>query len=767
MGQNGTIVAKESRQLPNVPGTAARERRGAGRRFGVLGLASVMAAGILLTARAAPRMPGAQTPQVPTPNANANGTDALEKADALVTRADGANARESRPILRDLARALADLGAAPSPEGATPTSPTALPSELRGALQEAAGRLQALLADPAFAEADADALATGRRDRRVDTAHLRTLLGQARTARAGSVALGLTYEGSYSRSRPVEPVSGGHASAMGPAPAPPPATAAMASPVRFVERVQLPTRTWAGGPMKDHILESAGNGVALIDYDGDGWLDIYLVTAAQLTPDRERVPHRNALYRNRGNWVFEDVSARAGVDMAAWGNGVCAGDADGDGRIDLYVTNWGPDFLFRNKGDGSFEEVAAAAGVAADGWSTGCTFLDADADGDLDLYVARYVETTWDDLLRAQRTRIWRNGPKVMVGPAGLPGQSDIFFENVGGGRFREATAERGLADHAKAYGFGVVATDIDDDGHVDLFVANDSNPNFLYRNTGDGHFESVGLIAGVAVNSEARAQAGMGVDAGDADGDGRMDLVLTAFAHDRNSIYRNLGDGLFEDASIASGLAAVSFERMGWGIAFTDVDLDGREDLFIANGHIFADVGDHPQLGESFAQKNQLLLNTGGTFIDVSATAGAGLQVEKVSRGLALGDLDNDGDPDAVISNMDEPPTLLENRQQTGHHWVGLQLSAPSGNRFAIGARVTVTSAAGKQVREIRSGSSYLSQNDLRVFVGLGRHGGPVAVEVRMPGGPRYHWQGLQPDRLHALELTPAALATPSRDPQ
>ncbi len=698
------------------------------------------------------------TRQAPGPGDRLSIVGVLRDADARLARAEAAETptTEARTALADLARRLEELASDPpvaAPAGA------ALAADLRGALRDAARRIDNLLADRALADADRLALTSARIDRKVDGATIRALLGRVRAALGGDVALGLSFEGSYSQSRPSEPVGGGHASAMGPAPAAPVAAPrAIASPVTFDERVTLPARTWAGGPTKDHILESAGNGVALVDYDGDGWLDVYLVTAAQLTASRERIAHRNALYRNRGNWTFEDVSAQAGVDGASWGNGVCAGDVDGDGRIDLYVTNWGPNFLYRNRGDGTFEEIAGRAGVAAGGWSTGCAFVDVDADGDLDLYVARYVSTTWDDLLRAQRTRRWRNGPMVMVGPAGLPGESDLFFENVGGGRFVEATEAHGLADPARAYGFGVVTTDVDDDGHVDLFVANDSNPNFLYRNRGDGRFESVGLLAGVAVNAEARAQAGMGVDAGDADGDGRMDLTLTAFAHDRNTIYRNLGGGLFEDASLAAGLGTATFERMGWGVAFADLDLDGRPDLVVANGHIFADVGDHPQLGETFAQRNQVLLNRGGTFVDVSASAGPGLQVQKVSRGLAVGDLDNDGDPDVVVVNMDDTPTVLENRQRTGHHWIGVALAQSSGNRFGIGARVTVTTRSGVQVREVRSGGSYLSQGDLRSLFGLGVHDGPVTVEIRLPGGERHRWRDLAPDRYHTLTPGPSS---------
>jgi hypothetical protein len=360
--------------------------------------------------------------------------------------------------------------------------------------------------------------------------------------------------------------------------------------------------------------------------------------------------------------------------------------------------------------------------------------------------------------VHAQRTLTWRNGPHIMVGPAGLPGKADLFFENLGNGRFKEATDAHGLTDAAKAYGFGVVATDYDDDGWVDLFVANDSNPNFLYHNLGNGRFESVGLTAGVAVNSDARAQAGMGVDAGDYDGDLRMDLVLTTFAHDRKTLYHNIDGHHFEDASTSTGVAASTFVPMGWGAAFLDADLDGKLDLFFANGHIFSDIDKFPQLGETFRQKNQLLLNTGDRFRDVSERAGAGLQIARVGRGLAVGDLDNDGDLDLVINNMDDTPTVLENKQATGHHWVAVSAVSPKGNRFAIGARVTVSAGGRKQVREIRSGGSFLSQNDLRAYFGLGDYAGPMDVEIRMPGGRRWEWKQLSSDRLLVLTLSDSA---------
>jgi hypothetical protein len=395
----------------------------------------------------------------------------------------------------------------------------------------------------------------------------------------GGTNVELVFEGSFARGKPggpEEPAYGGHATAMGPPPVEEPAATApdrdhavRLDPVRG----QLTEETFGGGPSKWHLVESGGNGVALLDYDGDGRLDVYAVSAFDLDErnGRARVPQRNALYRNLGGMRFQNVAAEAGVDAAAWGYGVCAGDYDDDGRLDLYVTNYGPNLSER--GDGTFEDVARPASPRA---GHRCAFLDADGDGDLDLYVARYVTAPWEEVAAPGRFLMWRGLAKVMLGPAGLPGASDLFFENQGDGAFKEATEKFGLVDTTEAYGFGVVATDYDGDGWTDIFVANDSNPNFLYHNRRGHGFESVGLMAGVALNGEGRAQAGMGADAGDFDGDGRIDFAVTTFAFDHNSLYRNLGDGSFEDVSQQVGLATATSKEMTWGLAFLDADLDG-----------------------------------------------------------------------------------------------------------------------------------------------------------------------------------------------
>jgi hypothetical protein len=713
--------------LHGVPGAAGRRRS----RIALL---------LLSVGLAAAAHPGTSGP----PSADQERATSLQK-EAVQRLREGARAATSGDAAA-FSRAL--LEAARQIEALTEAA-TWLPESERKALRSAAAGLRTRAgAGPEGYSPDADLGVLDRVGYRL----------------RGGTAVDLVFEGSFARSRPgaiEEPAYGGHATAMGPPPVEAPASAepAAAHAVRFdVVPSQLTEKTYGGGPSKWHLVESGGNGLALIDYDGDGRLDIYAVSGFELDErnGRARVPRRNALYRNLGGMRFRNVAAEAGVDLAAWGYGVCAGDYDDDGHLDLYVTNYGPNVLYRNKGDGTFEDVTLRAGVASSGWSTGCAFLDADGDGDLDLYVARYVTAPEGEVASPGRFLIWRGVAKVMLGPAGLPGAADVYFENLGGGRFEERTEARGLTDTNRAYGFGVLATDYDGDGWTDLFVANDSNPNLLYRNREGRGFESVGLAAGVALNGEGRAQAGMGCDSGDVDGDGRLDIALAAFAFDHNSLYRNLGDGGFEDVSQGAGLVAETFHRMSWGLAFLDADLDGDLDLYFANGHLFPQVDENPGLKETYAQRDQILLNEEGRFRDVSATAGRGLTVRKCSRAVAVGDLDDDGDPDLVVSAMDEEPTLLENTQQSGNHWLGIEVREEGHNPFAIGARVVVETPDGKrQIREIRSGGGYLSQSDLRALFGLGGAKGPVAVEVRL-GGKSWRFVDVAVDRHVRLVLDP-----------
>ncbi|MBM3740370.1 MAG: CRTAC1 family protein [Acidobacteria bacterium] len=514
------------------------------------------------------------------------------------------------------------------------------------------------------------------------------------------------------------------------------------------------SRTYFGSPRKDHILEWGGAGVALIDYDGDGLLDIFVVNGAEIAPGGKIIPHRHLLYKNLGDWKFRDVSRRARIDAAGWGAGVCGGDYDGDGRLDLYVTNVGANMLFRNNGDGTFSETARAAGADEKGWSTGCSFFDADGDGHLDLYVAKYMMMSWADVLAPKPTISWRGGPAVMAGPQGLPAAADVLLRNEGNGRFHDSTEWLNLKPGRASHGFDVLTTDADSDGWVDIFVANDSDPNFLFRNRGNGRFEEVALASGVAFNAEGRAQAGMGASAADFDGDGRLDIALTAFAQDTNTLYRNRGRGLFEDASEAAGLKARTFERMGWGAAFLDADLDGLPDLFFANGHIYPQVDEFPQLRESYRQENQLLLNRGGRFLDVSLASGSGLRIRKSHRGVAIGDLDNDGRQDLVIAANGDVPTILRNRSVSAHHWVNLQFVCEPPNAFCIGAAVHVDAGGRRQVQEIRSGGGYVSHSDLRLHFGLGRHTGKIDVSLVLPGGKRFSWREVETGRFVVLRV-------------
>ena len=529
------------------------------------------------------------------------------------------------------------------------------------------------------------------------------------------------------------------------------ASIASAEGFRFVDRAAeagLDLVTPSGSEEKPHILESSGSGVLVLDFDGDGAQDLYFVSAQPLPPDPEGSPARSRLYRNRGDGTFDDVTEPSGAGLELFGQGGCVGDVDGDELPDLYVTAFGPNELLRNRGDGTFEPLERF-GAADPGWSIGCTFFDGDGDGDHDLYVANYVEATWKEVLGARRTRLWRGEVRVMDGPRGLPEAANAYYRNEGG-RFVDATDEAGFREGGPGYSMAVLSFDPDRDGDPDVFVANDSTPNRLYRNLGGGRFEEIGSWSGVAYDGDGTVQGSMGVGAGDFDGNGFPDLVVTNFAHDHYTLYGNRDGTHFSDDSVRSGLALATYEPLGWAALPADFDLDGDLDLFLANGHIYPQVDEAPQLREGFRQANQLLRNDEGRFVDVSAEAGPGLAAVQSSRGGGILDLEIDGDSDLVVSNQDAAPTLLVNElPPRAEGWLRV---APTG--VPIGARIRVVSGGGSQERELTSGGSYASQNELAAAFGGGGPE-PFRLEIRWPGG-RQAWSGIPSGRVVRV-LTPS----------
>ena len=495
----------------------------------------------------------------------------------------------------------------------------------------------------------------------------------------------------------------------------------------------------AGRPDKDHLLDSAGAGAAFLDYDRDGRLDIYLVNGWRLDGSRIVERGRNALYRGLPDGTFRDVTDEAGVaGEGHWGAGAFVADYDSDGWPDIFVTNFGPNVLYRNLGHGRFENVARQTGVEAPGWNTGAAFFDADGDGDLDLYVAAYIEATIDQVLQAKRTLSWKGVELVAFGPFGLKGAPDHFFRNDGG-RFVDATAEAGLEDKALGFGFAVRAVDADEDGDLDLYVANDSDANYLYRNEGRGTFKEVGTWAGCALDEKGAAQAGMGVAAADITGDGIVDLFVTNFAEDFSTLYAGLGAGSFEDVSRASGIGPMTYRPLSWGTLASDLDNDTDLDLVVVNGHIYPQIDRHPEFVGTYAQRLLLAENLGRhaspLFRDASAVAGPPFEALRSGRGLAAGDYDNDGDLDLLVTNLDAPPSLLRNDSTTGS-WLTVALEGAHGEPNPIGALVTLVAGGRTQHRDVASGDSYMSTHDPRLHFGLGSATKAERVDVRWPDG-------------------------------
>jgi len=488
-----------------------------------------------------------------------------------------------------------------------------------------------------------------------------------------------------------------------------------------------------GASPDKYFAEIMGSGGLFFDFDDDGWLDIFIVDGGSIADPKVAMTAKHRLYRNRGNGTFEDVTAQSGIRHHEYGMGACAGDYDNDGAVDLYVTNYGPNALYRNMGKGRFTEVLRAGGAGTALWSTSCAFTDVDRDGFLDLFVTNYVQAE-----KTNNKFCGKRSPVMLRGychPLAYDPSPNVLYRNTGKGTFEDISVKAGIAG-VRSNGLGVAVTDVNDDGWPDVFVANDGRPNFLFRNLGGGKFEESGLLTGVSLAADAKPRAGMGTAFGDYDGDGRLDLVVTNHEFEMHSLFRNLGGGVFTDVTLESGVGPVTLPYVGFGVAFVDYDNDGRRDLAIVNGNVVDNIAEFRK-GAKHAQPSLLLRNAGNRFQSVGKQSGPPFAVETVSRALAKGDIDNDGDLDLLITSNGGAVQLLRNEGGNRNNALLVRaIGVAPGNRDGIGARLRLTAGGRTFVDQVTSGSSYLAQNDMRVHFGLGTATKADRLEITWPDG-------------------------------
>ena len=510
-----------------------------------------------------------------------------------------------------------------------------------------------------------------------------------------------------------------------------------------------------GHASKSFLLSTTGGGVALFDYDNDGWLDIFLVNSWGLTDFPEGQKPTNHLYRNNHDGTFTDVTAATGLLHSGWGQGVCVGDYDNDGFLDLFVTYYGKNVLYHNNGDGTFTDVTQKSGVlqAEDHWNSGAAFLDYDRDGHLDLFVSNYLGHKYGVVLYDDNPSLMGAQSPVLYGVAGLEGTRNILYRNNGDGTFTDVSKAAGLWRPDPTYGFTPCVSDYDNDGWPDIYVADDSTPSLFFKNNHDGTFREMGMLAGVAFDENGRTQGGMGVDAADYDGDGFLDIIKTNFSDETISLYHNNGKGLFTEQTISAGLAGQT-SSVKWGTGFLDFNNDGRPDIFIVTGAIYPPGLGERRAGAEESGKKILYRNLGnGRFQDISARGGPGLGVARCSRGAAFGDIFRSGQIDVVINNMNDYPTLLRNQSPSTNSWLLLKLVGTRTNRAAIGSRGIVETATQRQVQEVRSGGSFCSQNDLRLHFGLGRAREVTRVTIKWLGGTEDVFEHVPTNRLVTIQ--------------